>query len=190
VYSRKIPHPYLVRIITNRVRAVKGFLSRCAKVDRDGGEGSFQRRAGQIQELVEGIGDGFAVGPATVIVEEDDWRVFCALVGGGDPIPGASAGGGKTKAGAQFFFVGRLVERFEVKGLETIDLPVLWPPGLAAGLFQLEADGLDGGFVLVQAQQSLWQKLTQFFFYGVGLWIHQAAQVGLVGCLELTGGWP
>ncbi len=64
-------------------------------------------QARQIEELVEAIGYGFAVGASAVVVEEDDRGVFCALVGGGNPIPGAATGGGKTKARAQFLLVGQ-----------------------------------------------------------------------------------
>src|SRR5260370_847990 len=109
----------------------------------------FQGPTRQVQELVEGAGHGFAVVTAAVVVEEDDRGVFCALVGGGDPIPRAAAGGCEAKAGAELFLVGQLVEGFEVKRLETIDLPAFWPPALAGGLFELEADRLDGGFVLI-----------------------------------------
>ena len=56
--------------------------------------------ARQIEELVEGVGDVFAVGAAAIVVEEDDGGVFCALVGRGDPIPGAAASSGEAKAWA------------------------------------------------------------------------------------------
>ena len=106
---------------------------------------------------------------AAIVVEEEDAGICYALVGGGDPVPGASTGGGEAKAGAEFFFVGQFVEGFEVQGLETVDLPAFGPPARAAWLFELETGGLDGGFVLVQLQESFWEKLTQFFFDGIGL---------------------
>src|SRR6266446_3746784 len=134
VALQEIPHPYLVRILTNRLRAVKRFLLQGVRNRSGRRERSFQRQAGQIQELVEAIGDGFAVGAAAVVVEEDDGRVLCALVGGGDPIPGAAPGGGEAKAGAQLFLVGQLVEGIKVQGLETIDLPPFWPPAILARL--------------------------------------------------------
>ena len=97
---QEIPHTYLVRILTNRLRAVKRFLRQGVRNRSGRRERSFQRQAGQIEELVEAVGNGFAVGAAAVVVEEDDGGIFCALVGGGDPIPGAAAGGGEAKAGA------------------------------------------------------------------------------------------
>ena len=129
------------------------------------------------------------MGAATVVVEEDDRGVFCALAGGGDPIPGTAAGGGKAKTGTEIFLVRQIVERFEVQRLETIDLPAFRPPAGGARLFQLEASGLNGGFVLVQAQKSFWQKLSQFFFDGFRLRIQQAAQISVVGSLELVRAW-
>jgi len=100
VALQEIPHPYLVRILTNRLRAIKRFLLQGVRNRSGRRERSFQRQAGQIEELVEAVGNGFAVGAAAAVVEEEDGRIFCALVGGGDPIPGASAGGGEAKARA------------------------------------------------------------------------------------------
>jgi len=53
----------------------------------------------------------------------------------------------------------------------------------------LEADGLNGGLVLVQLQKSLRQQLAQFAFDGVGLRIQQAAQVCIVCGLYLIWCW-
>ena len=78
-----------------------------------------------------------------------------------------------------------LVQGFRVQWLETINRPAFCPPTLLAGLLELEADGLNGGLVLVQLQKSLRQQLAQFAFDGVGLRIQQAAQVGIVCGLYL-----
>jgi len=126
---------------------------------------------------VEAVGDGFSVAAVAIVVEEDDRGIFCALVGGGNPIPAPAARGCKAKARPQLFLIGQLVEGFGVQWLETIDLPGFWPPALAARPFQLEASGLNGGSVLVQLQKSFRQELAQFAFDGVGLGIQQAAQI-------------
>ncbi len=89
-------------------------------------------QARQIQEFVEGAGDGFGVGASTVVVKKDDRGVFCPLVGRGNPIPGPATSGGKAKAGAEIFLVRQIVKRFEVQRLETIDLPVFEQPTFLA----------------------------------------------------------
>ena len=150
---------------------------------------SLTGHAGQTEEFVEAGGYDSAVGAAAVVIEEDDGGVVLALIGGGDPIPGAAAGGGEAKAGAEIFFVGQLVEGFEVQGLETIDLPTLGPPARAARLFELEAGSLDGGVVLVQLQESFRKKFTQFLFDCLGLRVQQAAKIGLIDRFELIGRW-
>jgi len=129
------------------------------------------------------------VGAASIVVKEDDGGVFYPLIVGGNPIPGSAAGGCKAKPGTQLLLVGQLVEGFHVQGLETINRPTFGPPAPLAGVLQLEADGLDGGFVLVQLQESLGEQLAQFAFDGIGLGIQQTAQVGVVCRLELIGGW-
>ena len=128
------------------------------------------------------------MGGAAGVVEEDDGGVFLALVGGGDPIPGAKAGGGEAEAGTEFVFEGQFVEGFDVQGLKTIDLPRFGPPMLLAGFFQLEAGFLNGGAVFVQLQKSFREEFAQFAFDGFGLGIEQTAQVVLVDGLEMFGG--
>ena len=123
-------------------------------------------------------------------VDEKDGRIFRALVGGGNPIPGASAGGGKAEAGPELFVVGRLVEGFEVERLETIDGPTFWPEAFLVRLLELESGGLNGGFVFVQLQKSFGEEFAQFSFDGVGLGIQQTLQVGFICRLELIGSWP
>ncbi len=88
---------------------------------------------------MEAVGDGFSVAAVAIVVEEDDRGIFCALVGGGDPIPASAARGCKAKAGTQLLLVGQLVERFGVQGLETVNRPILRPPAFLAGLLQLES---------------------------------------------------
>ncbi len=149
---------------------------------------SFYRKAGPVQKFVEAFGDSFAVGATAIVVEEDDRGIFFALVRGGDPIPGAAAGGGKAKARTEIFLVGQIVERFEVQRLETIDLPVFRPPAVVAGLFDLETGSLNSGFVIVQAEKSFWQEFAQFAFDGVRLRVQQAAEVGIVSGFDLIGG--
>ncbi len=127
------------------------------------------------------------MGAAAVVVEEDDGGVICPFVGGGDPIPGATAGGGEAKAGAEIFLIGQFVEGFEVQGLKTIDLPRFRPPTFFAGPAQLKASGLDGGFVLVQLQESFGKKLSQFAFDRIRLRIQQAVQIRIVGGVDLIG---
>jgi len=123
-------------------------------------------------------------------VDEKDGRIFRALVGGGNPIPGASAGGGKAEAGPELFVVGRLVEGFEVERLETIDRPTFWPEAFLVRLLELESGGLNGGFVFIQLQESFGEEFAQFFFDGVGLGIQKALQVGSISRLLLFGSWP
>ena len=100
-------------------------------------------------------------------VDEKDGGIFQTLVSGGDPIPGASASGGKAEAGAELFVVGRLVEGFEVERFETIDGPTFWPEAFLVGLFELESGGLNGGFVFIQLQESFREEFAQFSFDGV-----------------------
>src|SRR6266851_6573233 len=188
VALQEIPHPYLVRILTNRLRAVKRFLRQGVRNRSGRRERSFQRQARQIQELVEAVGNGFAVGASAVVVEEDDGGIFYTLVGGGNPIPRAAAGGGEAKAGAKVLFVWQFVEGFEVQRLKTVDLPALGPPARTAGLFELEPGSPDGGFVLVQLEESFGKKLAQLFLDGVGLRMQEAADVGIVGGLQLISG--
>ena len=126
------------------------------------------------------------MGVAAVVVQENDGRVFCALIRGGDPIPGATASGGEAEAGAELFLIRQLVEGFEVQGLETVDLPVFAPP---AGLFELEAGSLDGGMVLVKLQESFREKFTQFLFDGFGLRAQETAKVGILDRFELIRRW-
>src|SRR5713226_2581917 len=102
---------------------------------------SFQRKAWPIQEFVEAVGYGFAVGAAAIVVEEDDGGIHCALVGGGDPVPASAARGCKAKARPQVLFIGQFVQGFGVQGLEKIDRPTFGPPALLAGLVELEAGG-------------------------------------------------
>jgi hypothetical protein len=159
--------------------------SKRAEKSRTRGKELFQRRARQIEEFFEAGSDGFAVGVAAVVIEENNGRVFCALARGGDPIPGVAAGGGETETGAEIFLVRQLVEGFEVQGLETVDLPELLSPAGAAGLFELEAGSLDAGMVLVELQESFREKITQFPFDCLGLRVQETAKVGIVGRVEL-----
>ncbi len=71
---------------------------------------SFYRKAGPVQKFFEAVGNGLTVGAAAIVVEEEDGGVCYALVGGGDPIPGTTASGGKAKTGAELFFVRQIVE--------------------------------------------------------------------------------
>jgi len=144
----------------------------------------------QIEEFIEAIGHRFAMGATAIVVKEDDGGIFRALVRGSDPVPGTAAGGGEAEAGSQFFLVGQLVEGFDVQGLETINRPAFRPPAFLAGLFELEASRLNGGFVFVQLKKSFGQQFAQFAFDGVGLRIQQAAQVCFVCGLDLIGRWP
>jgi hypothetical protein len=123
-------------------------------------------------------------------IDEKDGGIFGALVGGGDPIPGAATGGGKAEAGAELFVIGRLVEGFEVEGLETIDGPTFWPEAFLVRMLELESDGLNGGFVFVQLQKSFGEEFAQFSFDGVWLRIQKALQIGFIRPLELLGSWP
>src|SRR6266851_482928 len=112
------------------------------------------------QEFVKAVGDDSTVGTAAVIVEEDHGRVFCPLVGGGDPVPRIAAGGSKAKPGPQLLFVGQFVQGLGVERLETIDRPTFRPPAFLARLFEFEAGGLDGGSVPVQLEKSFRQKFA------------------------------
>ena len=115
---------------------------------------SFHGNAGPSKEFIEAFGDGFSVGAAAIVVEENDRGIFSSLVGGCNPIPGTATSGGKAKPGTQLLFIRQFVQGFEVQRLKTINLPAFCPPALAAGFLQLETDSLDGGFVLVQPQES------------------------------------
>ena len=61
---------------------------------------SFHRKAGPVQKFFEAFGYYLAVGAAAVVVEEEDGGICDALVGGGDPVPGAATSGGEAKARA------------------------------------------------------------------------------------------
>ncbi len=135
----EIPHSHLLGIVAKGLLTVKAVLLGCVNV----GSGlaqltSFHGKAGPSQELVEAVGDGFAVGAAAVVVEEDDGGIVGPLVGGGYPIPTSAAGGSKAKAGAQLFLIRQFVEGFGVQGLETINRPAFGPPAFLAGLLGLE----------------------------------------------------
>jgi hypothetical protein len=127
---------------------------------------------------------------SAAVVEEHDGGIFFAMVGGSNPIPGAAAGGGKTETGSELLVVRRFVEGFEIEGLETIDGPASWPEAFLAGRVDLEAGGLDGGFVFVQFQEPFGEEFAQFLFDVVRLGIQKALQVGFVDYFELLGGWP
>jgi len=150
---------------------------------------SFDGKAGPIQKFVKAVGDSLTLGATAIVVEEDNGGIFCPLVGSGDPIPRSAACGCETKSGTQLFLIWHVVQGFRVQWPETINRPAFCPRTLLAGLLELEADGLNGGLVLVQLQKSLRQQLAQFAFDGVGLRIQQAAKVCIVCGLYLIWCW-
>src|SRR5260370_15782122 len=54
--------------------------------------------------LFRSNGNSFAVGATAIVVQVDNRGIFCALVGGGYPIPGTTASGGKAKTGTELVF--------------------------------------------------------------------------------------